>query len=135
MQPTVRILLADDDAAVLRATAKLLSGFEIVDQVMDGQGLAEAALRLKPDLIITDISMPVLNGIEAAKKLRDAGSRSKIIFLTVHADSDFVSECLKIGALGFVEKRHMMRDLIPAIHEAIKGRVFVSRDGFDPAKP
>lgn len=91
----IRLLLADDYRPLLESVLKLLEpGFEIVGEAQNGQALVEAALKLKPDVIVTDISMPILNGIEAAKRLREAGSTSKIVFLTVILDRDFISTCL-----------------------------------------
>jgi DNA-binding NarL/FixJ family response regulator len=100
--------------------------FEIVGTVSDGQALIEAAARLEPDVIVTDISMPILNGIEAATQLSESGCKSKVVFLTVHTDSDFVRACLAASALGYVVKPSMVTDLLPAIHAALAGRVFVS---------
>ena len=94
--------------------------------VGDGEALVEAAGNLQPDVIITDISMPKLNGIEAADRLRESGSSSKIVFLTVHADPDFVQAALKTGALAYVSKSRITTDLLIAIEEALKGRIFVS---------
>ncbi len=101
-------------------------GFEIVGEAQDGQGLVEAALKLEPYVIVTDISMPILNGIEAAKRLREAGSTSKIVFLTVILDGDFISTGLAAGALGYVVKARIGSDLEPAIREAVAGRIFIS---------
>jgi len=100
--------------------------FDVVGAVGDGEALVEAAGNLQPDVIITDISMPKLNGIEAADRLRESGSSSKIVFLTVHADPDFVQAALKTGALAYVSKSRITTDLLIAIEEALKGRIFVS---------
>jgi len=100
--------------------------FRIVGTVDNGQALVEAATKLRPDVIVTDISMPMLNGIEAAKKLSEAGCTSKVVFLTVHTDPDFVRACLGAHALGYVVKSRMATDLLPAIEAALAGRVFVS---------
>ena len=83
-------------------------------------------MNLKPDVIVTDISMPILNGIEAANQLNDSGCTAKIIFLTVHSDPDFVRACLATGAFGYVVKSRITMDLLPAIQEALAGRIFVS---------
>ena len=94
----IRLLLADDYRPLLESVFKLLEpGFEIVGEAQNGRALVEAALKLKPDVIVTDISMPILNGIEAAKRLREAGSTSKIVFLTVILDRDFISTCRGAG--------------------------------------
>jgi DNA-binding NarL/FixJ family response regulator len=99
---------------------------EVVGSVPDGQSLFDAARHLKPDVIVTDISMPILNGIEASKQLSASGCAAKIIFLTVHFDADFVQACLATGAVGYVVKSQLTTDLIPAIQEALRGRIFVS---------
>jgi len=100
--------------------------FDVVGTVGNGKALLEAVARLEPDVILTDISMPILNGIEAANQLSASSCKSKIVFLTVHTDPDFVSACLATGALGYVVKSHMATDLRPAIQAALAGRVFVS---------
>ena len=122
-----RVLLADDYRPLLECVLRLLRPeFEIVGEAQNGQALVEAALKLKPDVIVTDISMPILNGIEAAKRLREAGSTSKIVFLTVLSDPDFIVTCMATGALGYVIKARLGTDLEPAIREAVAGRVFIS---------
>jgi DNA-binding NarL/FixJ family response regulator len=97
-----------------------------VGAVEDGEALVEAAGNLKPDVIITDISMPKLNGIEAADRLRKSGSSSKIVFLTVHSHPDFVQAALKTGALAYVSKSRITTDLLIAVEEALNGCTFVS---------
>ena len=99
---------------------------EVVGSVRDGQSLFNVASQLKPDVIVTDISMPISSGIEASKQLSQAGCAAKIIFLTVHSDADFVQACLATGALGYVLKSRIMSDLLPAIQETLAGRVFIS---------
>ena len=123
----MRLFLADDHRYLLELIRGLLEPtFDVVGAVEDGEALVEAAVNLQPDVIITDISMPKLNGIEAADRLRESGSSSKIVFLTVHADPDFVQAALKTGALAFVSKSRITTDLVIAIEEALKGRIFVS---------
>jgi DNA-binding NarL/FixJ family response regulator len=123
----MRVLLADDYRPLLESLLRLLGpGFEIVGEAQTGQALVEAALKLKPDVIVTDISMPILNGIEAAKRLREAGSMSKIVFLTVLSDPDFISTCMATGALAYVVKGRLGSDLEPAIREAVAGQIFIS---------
>jgi DNA-binding NarL/FixJ family response regulator len=123
----IRVLLADDYRPLLESVSGLLRpGFEIVGEAQNGQALVEAGLKLMPDVIVTDISMPILNGIEAAKRLREAGSTSKIVFLTALSDPDFISKCMATGALGYVVKSRLVSDLEPAIREAVAGRTFIS---------
>ena len=121
------ILLADDESAMLERLRRLLeSEFRIVGTAPDGEALLAAAERLKPDLILSDISMPVLNGFEAARRLKSASPEARIIFLTVHEEPTVVLEALGIGVQGYVIKRSAAQDLITAIHEVLQGRSFVS---------
>ena len=123
----VRVLLADDHPLMLKEVVSLLEPtFEVVGRVGDGKSLFESAMKLQADVIISDISMPILSGIEAADKLKVSGCRSKIVFLTVHSDPDFVRACLATGALGYVAKSRMVTDLLSAIREALAGRIFIS---------
>jgi DNA-binding NarL/FixJ family response regulator len=123
-----RVLLADDLTLVLAAVAKLLKkSFDVVAMVTDGKTALDSTLALKPDLVVLDISMPGMSGIEVARELRRRESESKIVFLTVHQDSDILATCLAAGGLGYVVKVLMDTDLIPAMNEALAGRVFVSR--------
>jgi DNA-binding NarL/FixJ family response regulator len=125
----VRILLADDHPRFPAIEERLLEReFEIIGKVGNGQALFEEAMRLKPDIIVTDISMPILNGIEAINRLRDSGCKSLIVFLTVHSDSEFVRQCISAGAHAYVAKSRMASELIPAIHEVLVGNIFVSRE-------
>jgi DNA-binding NarL/FixJ family response regulator len=124
----VRILLADDHPGVSDFVEALIeSSHEVVGIVRDGKALVEAAARLHPDAIVTDISMPILSGIEAGRKLRESGSRAKLIYLTVHSDCDFVHACMQLGACGYVLKCRMDTDLLLAISEAAAGRKFISQ--------
>ena len=121
------ILLADDESAVLDRVRRLLeSEFRVVETVSDGQALLAAADRLKPDVILADISMPVLSGFEAARRLKVLSTSTRIIFLTVHEEPAVVTEALEIGVNGYVIKRAAAQDLIAAIREVLEGRCFVS---------
>ena len=100
--------------------------FEVIGKVADGKSLMEAASKLNPDLIVTDISMPILNGIEAVKNLKESGSRAKVVFLTVHTDNEFVKLCFEAGASGYVWKPQMATDLLFAVRAALAGRSFTS---------
>jgi DNA-binding NarL/FixJ family response regulator len=122
-----RVLLADDHGPIIERVRSLLqSGFAVVGSVDNGRDLVSEAARLQPDVIVLDISMPVLTGIEAAQELREARSTAKLIFLTVHERVEFVRACLAEGALGYVVKSRLAVDLLPAIHEALAGRRFIS---------
>jgi DNA-binding NarL/FixJ family response regulator len=123
----VRVLPADDLPLFVKEVVSLLEpSFEIVGRVADGKSLFESAVKLQADVIVTDISMPILNGIETANELKVSGYRSKIVFLTVHSDPEIVRACLATGALGYVVKVQMADDLVPAIREALAGRIFIS---------
>jgi len=124
----IRVLLADDHPGFPEIAEHFLEPeFEVISKVVDGQALLDEAMKLKPDVVVTDISMPVLNGIEAADRLKESGSTSRIVFLTVHTDADFVRRCLSAGAYGYVVKSRIATDLVPAIRQAMAGHIFVSR--------
>lgn len=99
--------------------------FDVVGTASDGGTLVSEALRLKPDVIVADITMPVLNGIDAVHKLRKMGSSARIVFLTIHSDEEFVSACRAEGALGYVLKNKMKSQLIPAIRAALAGELHI----------
>jgi DNA-binding NarL/FixJ family response regulator len=121
------VLLADDHAVLLERVAELLAkDYDVVASVDDGKALVEATLRLGPDLVIADISMPELNGIEAVRQLKRAGSAAKVIFLTIHEDPDFVPECFDAGALAYVVKSRLASDLIPAIRMVLTNHTYIS---------
>ena len=123
----IRVLLADDHEAMLDRVARLLATeCNVVGTVTDGQQALDAARELKPDVLVLDISMPVMNGIETAHRLKEAGAEARIVFLTVHDDPDFAKEALEAGALGYVIKSRIASDLMIAINEVCAGRSFVS---------
>jgi DNA-binding NarL/FixJ family response regulator len=122
-----RILLADDHKEIRDRAVRLLEPeFEVVGTVADGEALLKASAHMMPDVCVIDISMPRLNGIEAAIKLRENGSEARIVFLTVNEDPDFIRAALRTGALGYVVKSRMASDLCTAINGAISGRLFIS---------
>ena len=123
----VRILLADDQEEVLLVITNLLEAeFDVVGTAENGQRAVELVPVLFPDVVVLDVCMPLLNGIEAATQLRKSGSSSKVVFLTVNEDPDFVDAALSTGAFGYVLKCFAGEDLIPAIHQAVEGKRFVS---------
>ena len=125
--PHVKILLADDHRIVVEALASLLRGlFEIVDIVHDGNSLVEAALRLKPDVIVSDVFMPRLNGLDALRQLRIKGVNAKVVFLTMYGSVELAAEAFKAGASGFVCKECAAEELVQAITEAVNGREYVT---------
>ncbi len=124
-----RVLLADDHEEFLAVEVKLLElepDFEVVSTARDGREALEQAARLNPDLLVLDITMSKMDGIEAARRLRAAGTATKIVFLSVHGDPDYVRAGLAAGATGYVVKSRLASDLVPALKEALAGRSFVS---------
>jgi DNA-binding NarL/FixJ family response regulator len=123
-----RLVVADDLSLILSAVSALLQeSFDIVAMASDGPAALEAILKHEPELAVLDISMPGMSGIDVAREVKRHGTKTKIVFLTVHEDADILAMCLSEGALGYVIKVYMNNDLIPAIHAALGGRVFVSR--------
>jgi DNA-binding NarL/FixJ family response regulator len=123
----IRVLLADDHPRILsRLTDLLEPEFKVIAVVGDGQSLIETAKSLQPDLIITDISIPIFSGIDAARKIMQTTPKTKIIFLTVHTDPDYVHAALELGAVGYVFKSHLVSDLRLAIGEVLEDRTYVS---------
>jgi len=119
--------LADDHKAMRERVVHLLEDeFEVLGALEDGQAVVNAALELKPDVCLIDISMPILNGIEVANELKQDGSTAKIIFLTIHEDPDFVQAALNTGASGYVVKSRIASDLLTAVRDVLAGRKFVS---------
>jgi len=124
---TIRVLLADDRPEVLESVRQLIcKNFEVVGTVEDGQQAVEAACRLDPDIVVIDISMPTMNGLETASFLHTSGNRALIVFLTIHEDSDYIAKAFSVGARGYVSKRHIATDLIPALEEVLQGHTFLS---------
>jgi DNA-binding NarL/FixJ family response regulator len=123
----IRALLADEDAGFLESIRSFLEPqFDVIGCVDNGESLVEAAQKLQPDIIVTDVAIPKLSGIKAANRLRESGCLSKVIFLTIHTDPDVVRIALNTGALGYVLKNSATRDLLIAIQEALARRIFVS---------
>jgi DNA-binding NarL/FixJ family response regulator len=126
----IRVVLADDHQALLARVRRLLAEeYEVVGVVANGSQAVEAVLTLNPDVLVIDISMPVLDGLQAARQLQKAHCRTKVVFLTIHEDHDFVAAAFSAGAVGYVIKACLSTDLVPAILEAMQGHTFVSRFG------
>ena len=122
-----RLLLADDHAIMVDGLRRLLEpNFELVGTVGDGWALLEAAEKLKPEVIVVDISMPLLNGIEAVRRLKKVSPRCKIVVLSMHEDVQIAAESLRAGASGYVLKHSAADTLSHAISEVLKGHTFVS---------
>lgn len=127
MSRTLTAVLADDHAAVLQRASRCLSPVcEILATVSDGSAAVEAIMRLHPDIAVLDIAMPRLNGIEVAREVKLQGCDTKVVFLTVQEDEDYISAALETGALGYVLKGQMRSDLVHAIENAAAGVIFIS---------
>ena len=135
METRSRILLADDHTLLLEAFRRILEPeFEVVGWVANGRDLLESAAALDPDVVVVDISMPFMNGIEACVRIKEASPRTAVVFLTVHADPHVAAEAFHAGASGYLSKSTSAHELTAAIHAALEGRRFLSRviAGGDP---
>ncbi len=122
-----RILMADDHRMVAEGLRSLLEpACELIEIVEHGQALVEAAQRLQPDVIVADITMPLLNGLDAVEQLRRLGCQAKVVFLTMHKDALYAARAMRAGASGFVLKHSASADLLTAIQEALAGRTYVT---------
>jgi DNA-binding NarL/FixJ family response regulator len=122
-----RVLLADDHLLVAEALKSLLaSDFDLVGVVEDGRALVEKAGRLRPDVVVADVTMPHLNGIDALVRLRREGNRVPVVFLTMHRDVTFARRALEAGASGFVLKHSAPAELVLAIRAALEGRTYLT---------
>ncbi|WP_119270592.1 response regulator [Taklimakanibacter deserti] len=122
-----RVLLADDHRIVSEGLKGLLADdFELVGMVEDGRALIAAARTLKPDVVVADISMPHVNGIDAVAQLKKDNPDIKVVFLTMHQDSAYARRALDAGAHGFVVKHSATAELVMAIHAALKGQTFIT---------
>jgi DNA-binding NarL/FixJ family response regulator len=127
--PKITILLADDNLAVLDHVRKMLEtekDYKVVAVISDGEIVVREYLRLRPDVISLDISMGAQSGIDIGRQLRDSGCRAKIIFLTVHEDSDYVNAAIGAGGSAYVVKSRLNMDLFPAINAVLSNKLFVS---------
>ena len=123
----IRVLLADDHKIVLEGLKSLLEPeFDLVGIVEDGRALVKEAERLHPDVIVADISMPLLNGIDAVRQIKKTDDRIKVVFLTMHPDVAYATMAFEAGASGYVLKRSASRELITAINDAMKERTYVT---------
>ena len=125
--PAPRVLLADDHILLLGAYEKLLAGeCEIVGQVSDGRALLAAAEKLQPDIIVLDISMPLLNGLEAGRQIKQKLRHVKLVFLTMNEDADLAAEAFRCGASAYLLKRSAASELGTAIREVMNGRSYIT---------
>ncbi len=122
-----RILIADDHKMFAQGLEGLLEdGFDLLGTVADGQALIDAAERMQPDVIVVDISMPVLNGLDAVRRLKEEGSTAKVIFLTMHADDRLLAEAFRCGGSAYVLKQSAGEELIDAIKQVLAGQKYVT---------
>ena len=123
----VRVLVADDHQILAEGLRGLLEPeFELVGIVSDGREMLEAARELRPDVVVLDITMPNLNGIDAAAQLRAAGSAARVVFLTMHREATYAARAMDAGAAGFVLKHAATSELVTAIREVVQGRTYVT---------
>lgn len=125
--PKPRVLLGDDHALMVEGLRSVLaSDFEVVGVASNGRDLVAEAERLKPDAVLLDVSMPLLNGIEAARRIRQVVPRSKLIFVTQVADRAYVEAALELGASSYVLKECVVQELVTAVLDALDGRFYVT---------
>ena len=123
----IRVLLADDHKMIAEALASLLKeSVDVVGIVGDGRSLIDEATRLQPDVVVTEIYMPLLNGVDALKQLRSSGIDSRFVFLTGHAEAKLAAETFRAGASGFLSKQCAAEELIQAVRDVAQGRVYVT---------
>ncbi len=127
MSEIIRLLIADDHVEMReKVVGTLESAYSVVGAVSDGQQMLDLESRLRPDVVILDISMPVMNGIEAATRLKQRASTARIIFLTIHDEPAYLRAALDAGGNGYVIKSRLASDLCLAVREVMAGRLFVS---------
>ena len=127
MMSRPRLLLADDHLETVELLRALLqSEFEVIGHVTDGRTLVRHVCRMQPDVIVSDISMPEVDGLTAAAEILQRNPRARIVFVTVHADHGMVARALETGALGFVLKLSAGDDLVPAVRAALRGERHIS---------
>jgi DNA-binding NarL/FixJ family response regulator len=122
-----RVVLADDHRDfIAKVRAILADEFEVIQVAENGSQAVRAVLAMDPDVLVTDISMPILDGLQAARTIQEAHCRAKIVFLTIHEGGDFIAAAFSAGGTGYVTKRRLSTDLVFAIRESMKGHIFVS---------
>src|SRR3954453_15691606 len=127
MRITPRVILADDQKEILQAVVLALRDeFRVVGTAENGTEAVDLTTRLHPDVLVLDVCMPMENGISAAYHLRELGSTTRVVFLTVNNDPDFVEAAMSAGAFGYVLKQSLAAELVPAIWSAMHGNVFIS---------
>jgi len=125
-----RVLIVDDNGEVRRRSAAALERqCDVVGSVQDGSSAISSALSLQPDVVVLDISMPGMSGLEVASRLQQAGCQARVVFLTIHEEDDIVAAAQATGAVGYVIKPRLTADLLPAVLAALEGHPFVSPHG------
>lgn len=125
--PAARVLLGDDHVLVAEGLRKLLAPeFNVVGVAADGLALVREALRLKPDVVLVDVSMPLLNGLQAARRIKRDLPEARILFLTMHPDLSYLRDAMRLGASGYVLKRSAGKELLTAVHEVLHGRTYIA---------
>jgi DNA-binding NarL/FixJ family response regulator len=125
--PKTRVLLAEDHTVVAEGFQALLKDtFELLGTVQDGRALVAAAAELKPDVIVTDVSMPELNGLDAIRQIKERQPNARVVVLTMHRDTQLAVEAFRAGAVGYVLKVSPVEELLAAIREAAMGRAYVT---------
>ena len=125
--PKPRVLLADDHGLIIEGLRSLLANdFDIAGIASNGRDLVSQSELLRPDLVLLDISMPLLNGIEAARQVRSAAPKSKLVFITQKADREYVETALRVGASGYLLKQSLVSELVPALRDVLAGRFYVT---------
>jgi DNA-binding NarL/FixJ family response regulator len=121
--PRARVLIADDHPSILVRVSEVLSPeFDVVATVVDGLAAVDASVVLQPDVVILDMSMPILSGLEAAGRIADSPRAPRIVFLTVHEDPQFIDAARRAGGHGYVLKRTIAARLVPAIRSVLAGQ-------------
>jgi DNA-binding NarL/FixJ family response regulator len=124
---TITVFLADDNGDMLADLRDELAGqFVISGTAANGQDAVRDVLRVSPDVLVLDITMPLLNGLQVAEQLKASNCRTKILFLTIHEEPEYISAAFSAGACGYVSKRHLACDLAQGIREVFDGRKFLS---------
>ena len=124
---TIKVFLADDNQSMLAELREELSGeFQVSGVANNGENAVRGVVSLDPDVLVLDIIMPVMNGLQAAERLHEFHSRTKILFLTIHEEPEYIAAAFAAGANGYVSKRRLASDLAHAIREVFEGRTFLS---------
>ena len=127
LAPRPRILLADDHAVVVEGIRGLIEKhYDVVGVVMDGRALITEASLVQPDVIVLDVAMPLLNGLDAGKRMQEILPKVKLVFLTMHADPNLAAAALRLGPVGFVLKHSAASELLTAIADVLRGKAYVT---------